>query len=152
MLLLFFLFVLSASAQEYSLGPDSQRQPGVLKGAVEEIIPELAKKFNLSNDPDDRAIAGSSSGGIAAFTAARERPDPTLIRKTKPKPPRVFLQDARNDQNIYSGNWFFANLDLASAPALCLPERPQTNCGFFDGWLGVSRRRRCQLQRCCHHK
>jgi sugar lactone lactonase YvrE/enterochelin esterase-like enzyme len=242
MLYLFFLFVLSASAQEYSLGPDSQRQPGVLKGAVtqqsftsrvfpgtvrdywvyvpsqydsakptpfmifqdgggmvredgpwrvplvfdnlihkkempvtiaifinpgvlpaqspdhqarfdrsfeydalggryaqflvEEIIPEVAKKFNLSNNPDDRAIAGSSSGGIAAFTAAWERPDqfrrvvsfigsfvnlrggqiyPTLIRKTEPKPLRVFLQDGRNDQNIYSGNWFVANEDMASA-------------------------------------
>jgi len=30
---------------------------------IEEILPEVAKHYNLSNDPNDRAIAGSSSGG-----------------------------------------------------------------------------------------
>ena len=61
-----------------------------------------------------RAIAGASSGGIAAFTVAWERPDAfgrvlstigtyvglrggddyaALVRKTEPKPLRVFLQD-----------------------------------------------------------
>jgi len=102
----------------------------------EEILPEVSRQYSISNDPDDRAIAGSSSGGSAAFTAAWTRPDlfhrvlsfigsfvnlrgaesyPTLIRKSEPKPLRVFLQDGRNDQNIYSGNWFIANQDMASA-------------------------------------
>ena len=79
-----------------------------------EILPEVARQYNLSADPNDRAIAGSSSGGIAAFTAAWERPDAFrrvasfvgsftnlrggdtyagLIRKMEPKPLRVFLQD-----------------------------------------------------------
>src|SRR5712692_6130740 len=33
----------------------------------------------------------------------------------EPKPLRVFLQDGRNDLNIYAGNWFNANQDMASA-------------------------------------
>ena len=37
---------------------------------IEEILPEVGKSYNLSSDPNDRAIAGASSGGIAAFTAA----------------------------------------------------------------------------------
>ena len=103
---------------------------------TEEILPEVRKQYNLSNNPDDYGIGGQSSGGIAAFTAAWERPDmfhrvltfigsftdlrggnvyPALIRKTEPKPLRVFQQDGRNDQNIYSGSWFMANQDVAMA-------------------------------------
>ncbi len=110
--------------------------PRYARFLIEEIIPEVARKHNLSNNPDDRGLMGSSSGGIAAFTAAWERPDqfhrvisfigsfvnlrggqiyPTLIRKTEPKPLRIFLQDGRADQNIYGGNWFIANQDMASA-------------------------------------
>jgi len=33
----------------------------------------------------------------------------SLIRKTEPKPLRVFLQDGQNDQSIYGGNWFIGN-------------------------------------------
>jgi len=72
----------------------------------------------LSKDPDRRGIGGASSGAIAAFTVAWERPEsfgkvvshigsftnirgghvyPGLIRKTKAKPIRVFLQDGSND-------------------------------------------------------
>jgi sugar lactone lactonase YvrE/enterochelin esterase-like enzyme len=103
---------------------------------IEEILPEVGKQYRLSADPNDRGIAGSSSGGIAAFGAAWNRPDafrrvlsfigsftnlrggqdfPTLIRKTEPKPLRVYLQDGSNDQNIYAGNWFIANQDMYSA-------------------------------------
>src|SRR5690242_8293745 len=90
---------------------------------IEEIIPEVAKHYNLSKDPNDYGIAGSSSGGIAAFNAAWSRPDSfhrvmsfigsftnlrggealaTLIRKTEPKPLRVFMQDGHADNNIYA--------------------------------------------------
>lgn len=103
---------------------------------IEEIIPEVKKSYNLSDDPDDRMIGGASSGGIAAFNAAWERPDQfrrvystigtyvglrdgnqfsILIRKTEPKPIRVFLQDGSNDLNIYAGGWWTANLDMLSA-------------------------------------
>src|SRR5207247_4137859 len=41
----------------------------------------------------------------------------SAIRKTEHKPLRVFLQDGKNDQNIYAGNWFIGNQDMASALA-----------------------------------
>ena len=105
---------------------------------LDEMLPHVAKThgLTLSTDPNDRAIAGNSSGAIAAFAAAWQRPDafrrvfsaigtyvglrggnefPVLIRKTEPKPIRVFLQDGRNDLNNYTGNWFIANQDMLSA-------------------------------------
>jgi len=103
---------------------------------IEELLPLVTRKYNLSTNANDRAIAGSSSGAIAAFTAAWERPEyfrrvfssigtyvglrggneyPTLIRKTEPKPLRIFLQDGTNDLNIYGGNWHLANLEMLSA-------------------------------------
>jgi len=105
---------------------------------LDEMLPFVAKTHGvtLSTDPNDRAIAGSSSGAIAAFAAAWNRPDgfrrvfsaigtyvnlrggndlPVLIRKTEPKPIRVFLQDGRNDLNNYTGSWFIANQDMQSA-------------------------------------
>ena len=103
---------------------------------LEEILPEVGQRYNLSKNPDDRAIAGSSSGGSAAFTAAWTRPNefhrvmsfigsfvnlrgaeayPTLLRKTEPRPLRIFLQDGERDNNIYAGNWWIANQDMASS-------------------------------------
>lgn len=103
---------------------------------LEELLPEVTNKYNISTNPNDHAIAGGSSGAIAAFTAAWERPDafrrvfssigtyvglrggnnyPTLIRKTEPKPIRIFLQDGTNDLNIYGGNWHLANEEMLSA-------------------------------------
>jgi sugar lactone lactonase YvrE/enterochelin esterase-like enzyme len=103
---------------------------------IEEILPEVGKAVNLSTDPNCRAIGGSSSGAIAAFTAAWHRPDAfrrvlsfigsyvnlrgghayaSLVRKTEPKPLRVFLQDGDRDLNIYSGSWWHANQSLAAA-------------------------------------
>jgi sugar lactone lactonase YvrE/enterochelin esterase-like enzyme len=103
---------------------------------IEEILPEVGKQYKLSQDPGDRAIAGSSSGGIAAFNAAWERPDAfrrvlsfvgsytnlrggdhfiDLIRTMEPKPIRVFLQDGSNDLNIYSGSWWMANQAMAKS-------------------------------------
>jgi len=42
---------------------------------LEEIIPEVRKHYNISDDPEMHAIGGSSSGAICAFTAAWERTD-----------------------------------------------------------------------------
>lgn len=42
---------------------------------LEEILPEVGKSHALTDDPDRRAIQGSSSGGICAFTVAWQRPD-----------------------------------------------------------------------------
>jgi sugar lactone lactonase YvrE/enterochelin esterase-like enzyme len=106
------------------------------KFLIEEILPQVAKEYNLSDDPNDRAIAGASSGGICAFTVAWERPDqfrrvlstigtyvglrggneyPTLVRKVERKPIRVFLEDGSNDLNIYGGDWWLANQEMLSA-------------------------------------
>lgn len=103
---------------------------------LEELLPEVEKGYNLSHDPNDRSIAGASSGAICAFNAAWERPDafsrvlstigtyvglrggdefPTLVRKTEPKPIRVFLEDGNTDLNIYAGDWWMANQDMLSA-------------------------------------
>jgi gluconolactonase len=110
----------------------------------EEILPDVMKQktpdgrtINLSTNANDRAIAGASSGAICAFTAAWQRPDlfsrvfsaigtyvgmrggdqyPVLIRKTDPKPIRVYLQDNNNDTwNPIFGNWFKANIDMEAA-------------------------------------
>lgn len=105
---------------------------------LEELFPFIEAKHNLrlSTNPNDRAIGGVSSGAICAFTAAWERPDAfrrvfsgvgtyvglrggnnyaTLIRKTEPKPIRIFLQDGENDLNIYAGDWWMANQEMERA-------------------------------------
>lgn len=103
---------------------------------LEEILPAVGKKYNLTDDPEMRAIGGISSGGICAFTVAWERPDafrkvlshvgsftnirgghvyPALIRKTERKPIRVFLQDGANDLDNLHGNWPLANQQMAAA-------------------------------------
>lgn len=108
--------------------------PNYANFLIEEMIPRL--ELNISKDPDDRAICGASSGAIAAFTVAWERPDhfrrvysmigtyvnlrggndyPALIRKTEPKPLRIFLQDGSHDLNIYAGDWWMANQTMQRA-------------------------------------
>ncbi|MDB6172095.1 MAG: gluconolactonase [Chthoniobacteraceae bacterium] len=110
---------------------------------LDELLPEVQKKttsdgrpIRLSSKGNDRAVAGSSSGAIAAFTAAWEQPSsfsrvyssigtyvglrggnvyPTLIRKFEPKPIRIFLQDGSADQNIYGGDWWMANQEMERA-------------------------------------
>jgi len=104
--------------------------------AVEKLKTEDGRAIKLSTKPEDRAIAGASSGAICAFTAAWERPDsfgrvfstigtyvglrggndyPTLIRKTEPKPIRIFLEDGETDLNIYGGDWWMANQEMERA-------------------------------------
>jgi enterochelin esterase family protein len=103
---------------------------------LEEILPEVGKEVKLTDDPDQRAICGISSGGICAWTVAWERPDqfrkvlshvgsftnirgghvyPALIRKTDNKPIRVFLQDGSEDLDNAHGNWWLSNQQLAAA-------------------------------------
>jgi enterochelin esterase family protein len=103
---------------------------------LDEILPEVGKQWKLSDDPERRAIAGASSGGICAFTVAWERPDafrkvvshigsfvnirggfhyPYVMRKTPKKPIRVFLQDGSNDLDNQHGNWPLGNQLMASS-------------------------------------
>ena len=105
---------------------------------LDELMPLVVKDYNLAKDPAGWAACGMSSGGIAAFTLAWERPErvrkvvswigsfanirggyvyPAEIRKTKekPKPLRVFLQDGANDLDNLHGNWPLSNQDMAAA-------------------------------------
>jgi enterochelin esterase-like enzyme len=103
---------------------------------IGELIPEIAKTYNLTGDPEGHAIGGASSGGICAFTAAWERPDyfrkvishigsfvsirgghvyPTLVRQAAKRPIRVFLQDGSNDLDNRWGNWPLANQQMAAS-------------------------------------
>ena len=103
---------------------------------INELLPEVLKKYNITKDPEGRAIGGASSGAICAFTVAWERPDefrkvlshigsftnirgghnyPAMIRKTEKKPLRVFLQDGSHDLDNLHGNWPLANQEMAAA-------------------------------------
>ena len=107
---------------------------------LEEIIPAVRAEYAVTDDSDRWAIAGGSSGGNCAFTAAWFRPDrfrrvfcssgsfvqmpagnpyPALIRETPPKPLRIFLHAATRDLNHNSpeNNWLSANLQVAAALA-----------------------------------
>lgn len=105
---------------------------------LEELIPELKKEYNITDDAAGHAICGISSGGICAFTVAWERPDafskvvthcgsfvaidggnlyPSIVRRTPAKPIRVSLQSGTNDLNLMFGSWYIANQDMASALA-----------------------------------
>lgn len=42
---------------------------------IDEMLPEVGKRYRLTNDPARRVIGGTSSGAICAFTVAWQRPD-----------------------------------------------------------------------------
>ncbi len=42
---------------------------------IEELLPEIGKKYRLTDDPENRVIGGTSSGAICAWTVAWQRPD-----------------------------------------------------------------------------
>jgi enterochelin esterase family protein len=57
-------------AQEYDSLTDTYA-----RFIIEEMLPEVGKSYNLTTDPARRAIGGTSSGAIASFTVAWNRPD-----------------------------------------------------------------------------
>ena len=111
---------------------------------VDELMPALEKEYNISKDPNHRGIGGASSGAIAAFTVAWERPNhfrkvlsligsfvnlrgghayADIVRNSEKKPIRIFMQDGRNDNRGVgrSGtydplrDWFLQNVRLKDA-------------------------------------
>lgn len=114
---------------------------------LEEVFPEVERHttsaglpIRLSTNGNDRAAGGLSTGGIAAFTLAWQRPDafrrvftgigtfvgmrggdryPVLVRKTEPKPIRVFMQDGSNDELTdwlgEVGDWWLGNQNMQRA-------------------------------------
>jgi enterochelin esterase-like enzyme len=114
---------------------------------VDELLPAITKDYNISSDPERRGIGGASSGAIAAFTVAWQRPDQfrkvlsivgsftnlrggdayaNLVRTSERKPIRIYLQDGRNDNRGVGANnttydarrdWFLQNVTLMHALA-----------------------------------
>ncbi len=111
---------------------------------VDELMPALYKDYAIAKDPERHGIGGASSGAIAAFTVAWQRPEQfhkvlsivgsfvnlrgghayaDLVRTSPKKPIRIFLQDGRNDNRGVGrdGNydqardWFFQNVRLMQA-------------------------------------
>jgi enterochelin esterase-like enzyme len=110
----------------------------------DELMPALSKEYNISKDPDQRGIGGASSGAIAAWSVAWERPDqfrkvlsivgsfvnlrgghvyPERVLVAEKKPIRAFFQDGRNDnRGLGKGgkydekrDWFYQNVRLVEA-------------------------------------
>ena len=111
---------------------------------VDELLPALYKDYNISKNPERHGIGGSSSGAIAAFTVAWERPNhfrkvlsnvgsftnirgghvyADMVLKSEKKPLRVFLVDGRNDNRALRADgtydqtrdWFYQNVRLQQA-------------------------------------
>ena len=57
-------------AQEYDALGDTYA-----RFLIEEMLPAIGARYRLTDDPEGRAIGGTSSGAICAFTVAWERPD-----------------------------------------------------------------------------
>jgi len=133
---------------------------------LEELLPEVETKrlrtgapYGFQKMATTAPSAARRAAQICAFTAAWERPDafsrvfsaigtyvglrggdryPTLIRKTEPKPIRVYLQDGSNDLNIYGGDWWMANQTMERALV-------------FAGLRGAARLGRGSAQRQSRH-
>jgi enterochelin esterase-like enzyme len=111
---------------------------------VDELLPGLYERYRISRDPDRHGIAGWSSGAIAVFTVAWERPDqfrkvlsgigtfvdlagghayPEKVLAGETKPIRIFMIDGRNDSRGLNADgahdptrdWFYQNVRLKDA-------------------------------------
>ena len=111
---------------------------------VDELLPKLYAEYRISHEPDRHGIGGWSSGAIAAFTVAWERPDqfrkvlsgigtyvdlagghvyPEKVMTSDRKPLRIFMIDGRNDNRGINADgaydptrdWFYQNVRLKDA-------------------------------------
>jgi enterochelin esterase-like enzyme len=120
----------------------SDRYPRFLR---DEVLAEVAAKYNIREDAYSGAITGLSSGGICSFNAAWQLPEkfsrviswigsfegiqwkedpanpdggqdyPDKILREPKRNIRVWLQDGSEDLDLHFGNWPFANLRMANA-------------------------------------
>jgi len=111
----------------------------------DEVLAEVAAKYNLRKDAYSRAITGSSSGGICAFNVAWQMPDqfsrviswigsfagiqwredpavpdggqdyPEKVLRESKRNLRVWVQDGSEDLENKFGSWPLANLRMANA-------------------------------------
>jgi len=101
-----------------------------------ELLSLIEKEYLITTDAKKRIICGFSSGGIAAFNAAWNRPDlfgnvishsgsfiairggemfPTLIRKENKKPLKIWMSAGKKDLDIVFGDLKQANEYMASS-------------------------------------
>ena len=120
----------------------SDRYPKFLR---DELLVEVAAKFDLRKDGYSRAITGLSSGAICSFNAAWQMPDqfsrvvswigsfsaiqwkedpanpdggqdyPDKILREPKRNIRVWLQDGSNDLELRYGSWALNNIRMANA-------------------------------------
>jgi enterochelin esterase-like enzyme len=111
----------------------------------DEVLADVAARYNLRKDAYSRAITGLSSGGICSFNAAWQMPDqfsrviswigsfsgiqwkenpavpdggqdyPDRVLREERRNIRVWLQDGSNDIEDHYGSWPLSNLRLANA-------------------------------------
>ena len=111
----------------------------------DEILPEVAAKYNLRKDAYSHAITGLSSGGICSFNAAWQMPDqfsrvitwigtfvgiqwkedpsvpdggqdyPEKVLREPKRNLRVWLQDGAEDMEMRYGSWPLSNIRMANA-------------------------------------
>jgi enterochelin esterase-like enzyme len=111
----------------------------------DEVLADVAAKYNIRKDAYSRAITGLSSGAICSFNAAWQMPDqfsrviswigsfasiqwkedpniteggqdyPDKILREPKRNIRVWLQDGSEDLDLRYGNWPLANLRMANA-------------------------------------
>ena len=107
-----------------------------VKFLMEELLPVALKGLNVSSDPADVCIAGTSSGANMAMTAAWHRNDvfgnvigvsgsfvnirggdvwPSAIRAGEKKNLKVFLAAGEKDMNTLLGDFLLANKSVFSA-------------------------------------
>jgi enterochelin esterase-like enzyme len=107
---------------------------------LDELLPAVRAGYAITNDPEQWAVGGGSSGGNCAFTVGWMRPDrfrrvlsfvpsfpqldngtqyPQLIRETPAKPLRILLQTVSRDigWNSPEHNHFSEGLKVAAALA-----------------------------------
>jgi len=120
----------------------SDRYPRFLR---DEVLADVASKYNIRKDAYSRSITGLSSGGICSFNAAWQQPDqfsrviswigsfssiqwkedpanpdggqdyPDKVLREPKRNIRVWLQDGSEDLDLRYGNWPLANLRMANA-------------------------------------
>ena len=110
--------------------------PTFARFLTEELLPAVSREYPLSTDPNDRGIIGLSSGAIGSFIAAWHPPHhfrrlyisictfvdmlgahalPIWVRKTEPRPIRIFQQETTDDNDRLWGNWPQGNAQMAEA-------------------------------------
>jgi enterochelin esterase family protein len=111
---------------------------------MEEVLPEVEKDYKLRQDGYSRAIAGESSGGICAFSAAWFLPDkfsrvhsavgsftsiqwrskensdggnvyPFMVRKDPKRNIRMWMSDGADDLENNHGSWPMQNIQMANS-------------------------------------